>query len=112
MTESTYNPCHFYRSGLLGIVGIQTNNILILADNNFASKEEKAVRNAKIMTKDWEYLTPTQPIKFNRAQIKLDLNGIVLTKKSHVGGILSVTDHDVDFTSSREITRKKVSLKE
>lgn len=58
MTESTYDPCFFYRSGPLGIIGMQTNNTLILADNNFANKEEKTVKNAKIMTKDWKYLTP------------------------------------------------------
>ncbi len=52
MIESTYKPCFLYRSDRLGIVGMQINNILILADNNFANKEEEAVKNAKIMTKD------------------------------------------------------------
>lgn len=37
--------------------------------------------------------------------MKLNLNGIVLTKESHIGGILLVTDHDADSTSSKGITR-------
>ena len=64
------------------------------------------------MTKDGEYLTLAHPLKFNSAQIKLDSNGIILTKKSHVSGIFSVTNHIPDSTSSKEITRKKLSLKE
>ena len=63
------------------------------------------------MTKDRKYLTSAQPIKFNGVQIKLDSNGIVLTKKSHVGGIFLVTDHDADSICSRGITRKKLSPK-
>ncbi len=112
MTESIYDPCLFYRSGLLGIVGMQTDDTLILADNDFASNEEEAIKEAKIMTKYRKYLTSAHPIKFNRAQIKLDSDGIILTKESHVGGILLVTDHNADSTSSRGITGKKISPKE
>ena len=112
MKESTYDPCLFYSSGLFGIVGMQTDDILILADDDFASIEEDAIKSAKIMTKDRKYLTSAYSLKFNGAQIKLDSNGIVLTKESHVGGILLVTDHFADSTSSRGITRKKLSPKE
>lgn len=112
MTESTYNPYFLYRSGLLEILGMQINNTLILANNNFASIKKEALKDTKIITKDWEYFTSTKSIKFNKAQIKLDSNGIVLTKKSHVGGIFLVTKHDADSTSLSEITKKKLSLKE
>ncbi len=67
MTESTYNPCLLYWSGPLEIVGMQTDDTLILADNNFANKEKEAIKDVKIMTKDDEYFTSAQPIKFNRA---------------------------------------------
>ena len=49
--ESIYNPCLFYSSGPFCIVEMQTNDTLILANNNFASKEA-AIKFAKIMTKD------------------------------------------------------------
>ena len=112
MTESTYNPSFLFRSKSLGIVRIQTDDTLILADNNFAIIKEETIKSAKIMTKYREYLTLAHSPKFNGAQIKLDLNGIVLTKESHVGEILPVTDHTIDFTSSRGIIRKKLSSKE
>lgn len=60
------------------------------------------------MTKDWEYLTSTQPIKFNGVQIKLDSNGLVLTKESHIGSIFLVTTHDADSTSLRRIIKKSL----
>ena len=91
---------------------MQTDDTLILADNNFASKEKAESKAANIMTKEQEHLTFTQPLKFNGVQIKLDSKGIVLTKKSYVGGIFLVTDHDVDSISSRRITREKFLSKE
>lgn len=62
------------------------------------------------MTKD--YLISSHLLKFIRVQIKLNLEGIVLTKKSHVGSIFPFINHDIDSTSSREITRKMLSPKE
>ncbi len=112
MTESAYDPCLLYRSGPFEIVGMKTNDRLILADNDFVSIEEEAINEAKIRTKDIEYLTSIQPIKFNGAQIKLDSDGIVLTNESHLGGSLLVTDHDADSTSPKGITKKKLSTKE
>lgn len=88
------------------------DNILILANNDFARKKEAAIQTTKIMTKDQEYLTSSYPLKFNRIQIKLDLKGIILTKESYVGSIVPITNHDTDSTSSREITRKKLSPNE
>lgn len=84
------------------------NNILILDDNNFVNKEEEVVRNIKIIIKDQKYHILAQQIKFNWIQIKLDSNGIVLTKMSYLDAIFLVTDHDIDSTSSKAITRKKL----
>ena len=52
--------------------------------------------------------TSLQPLKFNGTQIKLNSEEIVLTKESHIGGILLVKNYDVDSTSSRGITRIKL----
>ena len=110
--ESTYDPCFFYKLSLLEIMGMYTNIILILTENNFASKEEKVIKNTKIITKNQEYLISVQPIKYNRIEIKLNLNGIVLTKKRHVGGIFLVINYDADSTSLKEIIRKTLLPKE
>ena len=55
--ESSYNFCFFNSFGLFGIVEMQTNDTLILANNNFASKKDAAIKIAKTMTKDQEHLT-------------------------------------------------------
>lgn len=81
MRESIYNPCFFYRTDPYRYVGIQTNDILILANNYFTSKKEKTIKLAKIMTKNKKYLTSIKPLKFNSAQIKFDSDSIMLTKK-------------------------------
>lgn len=52
MKESTYDFCLFYTFDLFGIVGIQTDDILIFVDDNFAYNKEKAVREVKMMIKD------------------------------------------------------------
>ena len=112
MEESTYALYLFYRSGLFGIVIIQTDDILIFANNNFASEEEVEIKAAKIMMKDQEYFAPTQLLKFNEAQINLDSESIILTKESHIDRILLVTDYDADSASSKRIIRKKLLSKE
>lgn len=64
--QSTYDLCLFFISGpTFGIVGIQTDDILILVDNNFTSIKEEAIKLVKIMTKNRKYLTSTHPLKFN-----------------------------------------------
>lgn len=64
------------------------------------------------MTKDRKYFTFLYPLKFKDTQIKLNLNGIILTKKSYIESILSVIDHITDFTSFRKIIKKKLLPKE
>lgn len=64
------------------------------------------------MRKDRKYLTFIQPLKFHSAQMKLDSKDIVLTKKSNIGELFSVINHAADFTSSKQIARKILSLKE
>lgn len=54
--KSIYNPYFFYRSDLLEIMKIKTNNILI-ADNIFVSNKKEVIKIIKIMTKDYKYFT-------------------------------------------------------
>ena len=112
MIKSIYNCYLLYSFSLFGIVGMQIDNTLILADNNFAYIKEDAIRSAKIMTKNRKHLTFIHSLKFNDAQIKLNLNKIVLIKESYVGGILPVIDYITDSTNFREIIRNKLSPKE
>lgn len=59
MPELILNLYHFFRSELLGIMEMHINNILILVNNNFTSIEEEAIKSAKIVIKNKEYLSST-----------------------------------------------------
>lgn len=48
-------------------MGMQTNDILILANTNFVSIEEDVIKSVKIMIKDKKYLTFAHFLKFNGA---------------------------------------------
>ena len=51
MTELTYNPYLLHKYKAFDMVGLQTNDILILANNNFAVMEEKYIKMVKFMIK-------------------------------------------------------------
>lgn len=72
---------------------MNNNDTLILADDNFATKEKAEIDFAKIRTKNRNHLISTQPSNFDGAQIKIDSKVILLAKKSYVGDILPVTGH-------------------
>lgn len=55
MRKSIYDPNYFYNSDLFNFVGMQTNDILILANNNFTSIKENAIKLPKIIMKDRKY---------------------------------------------------------
>lgn len=64
------------------------------------------------MTKNKNYFIFTHFLKFSGAQIKLNSNGIILTKKSYLRDIILVTNYNADSTSFKKITKKKLLLKE
>lgn len=52
ITESSYNPSFFCIFRPFDIMKIQTDNRLILADNNFTSMTKVRIKVEKIKTKD------------------------------------------------------------
>lgn len=60
---------------------MQSDNILILANNDFANIEENIIKSAKIMVKSRKHFTSIQPLKFNGLQIKPNSNRIVFINK-------------------------------
>ena len=84
MTQSTYDPCLLHTSiNGFGLVGLQTDDTLFLADPEFARNEETELQKANFLAKDREQLTTKHPIKFNGGQITLqENNSIRLTQES------------------------------
>lgn len=52
MEKLVYNFYLLYKSSLLGIMGIQTDDTLILANKNFANKEKAKIKVVKIIIID------------------------------------------------------------
>jgi hypothetical protein len=50
---------------IFGIVSIQTDDIIILADKRFLAREEEELKQAKYTTKPKEKLTVVNPLLFN-----------------------------------------------
>jgi hypothetical protein len=58
MSQSTYNPCLLYIDyNGFGVIGLQTNNTLLLTDKTFAESEEMRLKEAKFLAKRREKLT-------------------------------------------------------
>src|SRR5580692_7050629 len=113
MEQSTYDPCLLFTTGQnLGVIGLQTDDTLLLADEDFAEKEEKKLRKAGFMTKDREKLTSSSPIKFNGGSITSKGNSLTLTQEQHCQNLKTVSPEAINLTSSRGVTRKMVLPKE
>jgi hypothetical protein len=61
-----------------GIVGMQIDNTIILADEHFLMLEKNELLNAKFIAKSKEKLTPDSPLIFNGCILVQDGNAISL----------------------------------
>ncbi len=92
------------------VVGLQTNDILVFADQEFADAEEKAIVKAKIMTKSREKLDSKNSIKFNDTVItRLENDNIYLNQIIQSGHLQSIKKVNVDTISSRDVIRNLTS---
>lgn len=77
MIEFTYDFCLLYTDGnnkSFGIVGLPTDDTLILANNIFAAAKEKELKEVKLLVNNREKLTLNTSIKFNRSYTRLANN--------------------------------------
>jgi hypothetical protein len=66
-----------------GIVGMQTDNTLLLADNVFANTEEAELQKAGFLLKECKRLIINNPTKFNRGLVTWGENSLKLTQERH-----------------------------
>ena len=64
-----------------GVVGLQTDDTLFLADDVFAAAEQLELGKAGFLAKEREKLTSSTPIKFNGGHIKYQSGSILLTQE-------------------------------
>ena len=66
MVTSTYNPCFLITTKeVFSLIGIQTNNTLILVLEEFLVLEDDKLSKAKFLIKPKEALAPKTPLIFN-----------------------------------------------
>src|SRR6266581_3787401 len=83
MTTSTFNPCFLIiTTGTpFRIVSMQTNNTIILGDNQFLALKEDKLIKANLMAKPKEKLNLTTPLLFNGCILSLNKDFITLRQK-------------------------------
>jgi hypothetical protein len=83
MATSTYDPCLLITTtkDSFGIVGMQTDDTIILADERFSTLEENELLIAKFIAKLKEKLTPNSPLIFNGCVLIQDDNVMSLRQK-------------------------------
>jgi hypothetical protein len=100
-----------------GIVDLQTDDTLILADDEFAALEEKKLVRAHLTSKKREKLNLIISIKFNDELIILanddnDKSLLLIQSKQFDQIKLINLSSSISLTSSREEIRKMITLKD
>lgn len=112
MIESTHDSCLLYKSEHLSIIGLQTNNILMLVEDLFIIIKKVTIKTVNIITKKHIYFTFKMFIKFHNIFIQLALSvDIILSQETCVGGILLMKNYEASIISLKEIIQVKLSQK-
>jgi Reverse transcriptase (RNA-dependent DNA polymerase) len=106
MEPSTYDPCLLIGTKHTALVGMQTDDTLILADAPFLSMEEEELEKAKLLAKEREKLQVNHPLNFNGGLIQRTDKGIYLSQKRQCNLIRQVQAAPVDISNSRGDTKK------
>jgi len=73
MSTSTYDPCLFITNGPhFGVVGMQTDDTLILASTQFSANEIEKLQKAQFRAKPKRMLSPESPFDFNGAKLMME----------------------------------------
>jgi hypothetical protein len=102
MESSTYDPCLLISTGEDGafaIVGMQTDDTLILADEKFLKKEEQKLKEANLTGKPIDELTEQEPLPFNGGVLYLKGEEIHLQQKGQGKKIVLVDPTSKDRTA-------------
>lgn len=113
MSPSTYDPCLLSTSGdCLGVVGLQTDDTLFLADKEFAAREQKELENANFLAKKREKLTAKTPLKFNGGIVTIVEDAVILQQAQQSKNLHLVGSYKTDISGTRGKIRKGVTPKD
>ncbi len=123
MVESIFDFCllhiiqidsiEFIFINRFGVIDIQTDDTLILADDEFVTLEQNELVRARLTFKQREKLISTISIKFNDGLIFLSDNFLLLIQSKQFDQIRLIdVKISVDLTSSRDEIRKMITSKD
>lgn len=84
MVNSTFDMCLLHTNetdSVFAVVGLQTDDTLILGNKDFITKEEKEMLKAKLIAKQIETLTSDNPLTFNGISVKIQQNFTISSLK-------------------------------
>ncbi|KAI0994115.1 hypothetical protein K3495_g14068 [Podosphaera aphanis] len=113
MIQSTFDSCLLSRfiNGF-GIVGLQTDDTLLLTDKLFVNTEETKLKEAKLLAKEREKLTENSPLNFNGSQISKKNDSIFLTQELQCKSLRLVSLKPTNLVGSRGKLRTAVTPKD
>lgn len=115
MRTSTYDLCLLYSdTERFGVIGLQTNDSLIVENEAFVDAEDKRLKEEKLLAKDRQKFIIEQPIKFNGGSIKKDSDGnIYLNQKNQCKNFRLVNlKKSADVIGIRGKVRKAITSKD
>ena len=113
MIPSTFDPCLLHTTdNTLGLVGLQTDDTLILADPTFAAREENQLKKANFLAKEREMLTISTALQFNGGLITLIDDDIYLSQEKQCNNICLIQNNEVDIKGTRGKVRRLATPKD
>jgi hypothetical protein len=104
MDQSMYNLCFLQSNKPFGIVGLQTDDTLLLADKTFVETEQNKLYKAKFIAKEHKQLTADTLFKFNSSLIQLVSDRITLTQEQQCRNLSLISTKLATSTSLRRAT--------
>ncbi|EED22562.1 conserved hypothetical protein [Talaromyces stipitatus ATCC 10500] len=106
METSTYDPCLLVTkpgAESFGLVGMQTDDTLIIATEKFARGEERALQEAGFKAKPKTQLSQDTPLEFNGARIILEQDNVFMRQKGQATKIepVGTTDRAQKYIEQR-----------
>jgi hypothetical protein len=98
MSTSTYDPCLLVTNSdaAFGIVGMQTDDTLMLGTDAFLSLEEKKIQEAQFRSKPKAMLTPEVQLEFNGCTLTIDAGkaskAAIMLRQKGQGGKIKLVD--------------------
>ena len=117
MHQSIYDLCLLHTDATsggkgFGMVDLQTDDTLILADEHFAEAEKIELHRVKLLAKPRKQLTTTTPIKFNGGYLKqTGINDIFLNQERLCQFLRPVKLQPTDLINTRGTIKKLATSK-